>query len=110
MALQDNWPIWGSNGSQPNDGKDYSEGDSPSSASFDYLWNTLRTTFASIEDRLGSLEGHDANQHSTDALHNSSVNIPTYASLNDAPSDLPVGAMVYINTDNGGQVYIEDGT
>jgi len=107
MALQDNWPIWGSNGSQPNDGQDYSQGDSPSSASFDYLWNTLRTTFATIESRLGSLEGHGANQHNTDSLHNNSVGVPVYASKSDVP-ELAEGRVVYIQADNS--LYVEDGT
>jgi len=109
MALQDSWPIWGNSGSQPNDGQEYQESSSPEAFEFNYLWTEIRDTFASVESRLNSLEGHGASQHDTDQLHNDAVGFPTYQSESDVPS-IAEGEMVLIEQSDGSYgIYVENG-
>lgn len=54
------------------------------------------------------MEPHAAAQHSSDDLHSTSVETPTYQSLGNVPSNLPEGAIVYVKDEN--EHYYEDGT
>jgi hypothetical protein len=55
----------------------------------------------------GQIEPHAAAQHSSDDLHSTSVETPTYQSLSDVPN-LSEGAIVYVKDEN--EHYYEDGT
>jgi len=59
VDLSSVWPQWGSSGSKPSDGKDYSGGDNPQADHYDYLWNYIRVGFGKVEDRLNAIDSDD---------------------------------------------------
>jgi len=88
------WPSWGSQGSQPSDGKQHSAGDNPKADAYNHLWYQIRETFDSVETWVS------ANETDISNLQSNKLDGSNYTPVSDVDSGVTAAASTVSGLDS----------